>query len=201
MSIQHVTRSMTLNNVNESTLEKMDIVNEEEPTEQAEEKEEKVKEEVKKSVKGTRGRTKRKGAVNRAKKAPKDTRKKVLLTKSGKPRKNRRFRPGTRALMDIRYIQKHSGSKTDYMMAKAPFRRVVKDIIADVNETGVNDIRITKNAVEALYQDCQEYLTEIFREAQILACDIGGEIEVQPKHFHYARRVIDHHRRCQGNVL
>ena len=41
------------------------------------------------------------------------------------PRKRRRFRPGARALMEIRKYQK----STNFLIPKLPFARVVKEII------------------------------------------------------------------------
>ncbi|RXG62256.1 histone H3, partial [Armadillidium vulgare] len=44
------------------------------------------------------------------------------------PRKPRRYRPGTRALQEIRRYQK----TTDLLIQKAPFSRVVKEIFQDI---------------------------------------------------------------------
>ena len=48
-------------------------------------------------------------------------------TKSNK--KSRRFRPGTKALREIRKFQK----TTELLLAKSPFRRLVREICVELN--------------------------------------------------------------------
>lgn len=49
----------------------------------------------------------------------------------------RKFRPGTRALMEIRALQK----STKLLIPKLPFMRLVKEIIMEMNPYGSEPLR------------------------------------------------------------
>ena len=62
----------------------------------------------------------------------------------GSTKKPRRFRPGTKALMEIRKYQK----STDLLIPRLPFSRLVREIAYEVfNKT---DMRFQSSAIQAL---------------------------------------------------
>lgn len=63
---------------------------------------------------------------------------------SRKPKRKRRYKPGTRALMEIRKYQK----EVKLLMAKRPFEMVVKDVLDSI-KPGVG-YRVTKDCLLAL---------------------------------------------------
>lgn len=71
---------------------------------------------------------------------------KVIPLNTGGGVKKRKFRPGTKALMEIRKYQKTTTS----IIPKAPFLRLVKGIIMYVN--GKTDMKIQSEAVGALQE-------------------------------------------------
>lgn len=75
-----------------------------------------------------------------------------------KPRKPRRYRPGTVALRDIGHAQK----TTNLSFQQAPFKRLVKEI---KQELGKADFRITENAYLAMQTMAEDWLTAMFRES------------------------------------
>jgi histone H2A len=73
-----------------------------------------------------------------------------------------RFLPGTKALREIEAQQK--GSRCVYF-ARAPFEKLVKDILSDFKE----DSRVSKAATNALQYYIESYLIDILRDANHLA--------------------------------
>ena len=84
----------------------------------------------------------------------------VTLTEGGP--KKRRLRPGTKALREIRRYQK----STDLLIQRAPFERTVKEISQD---TAINGIKWKKDALKALQEATENYLTEMFKKMMQLA--------------------------------
>lgn len=91
----------------------------------------------------------------------------------------RRFRPGTVALREIRKYQKSS----DLLIARAPFRRLVRDIIIDHGA-----FRIQHSTFLALQEASEAYLTSIFEDANLLAIH-ARRVTIQPKDMILARRI------------
>lgn len=77
-------------------------------------------------------------------------------------RKKRRFRPGVRALMDIKKYQK----STDLLLQKIPFVRLVREIAQDV---GHADVRFTRGALGALQVITEDVAIEYFNKLQMQA--------------------------------
>ena len=76
-------------------------------------------------------------------------------------KRRRHFRSGTVALREIRKLQKG----TDLLIGKAPFNRVVHQVA----EARMNDVRFQAGAVEALQHTAEDFLIELFEEAQVAA--------------------------------
>jgi histone H3/H4 len=88
-----------------------------------------------------------------------------------KDRKPHRFRPGTVALREIRRYQK----STDMLIPKAPFIRLVREVLTDV--TGGRPMRITAACAEVLQLASESLITEVFDAAQTAAAANG---RIQP---------------------
>jgi histone H3-like centromeric protein A len=82
-------------------------------------------------------------------------------------RKKRRFRPGTRALMDIRKQQRDTGT----IFPKAVIARVVREICNAEHPDGT--IRWTKRSLEAVHVAVEAMLLEHVRAGHVIALRNG----------------------------
>ena len=73
-------------------------------------------------------------------------------------KKQRRYKPGTVALREIRKMQK----STHLLMAKRPFQRLVRQVIRKVAPAGI-DMRIERKALQALQEASEAYLVEVLQ--------------------------------------
>lgn len=80
-------------------------------------------------------------------------------------RKKNRYRPGTVALREIRKQQ----TSTKTVFACAPFRRLVREIASDLLPASQSDLRITKEAFDALQAAAEDYLSRKFKDATTCA--------------------------------
>ncbi|MBN19784.1 MAG: hypothetical protein CL678_00750 [Bdellovibrionaceae bacterium] len=103
-----------------------------------------------------------------------------------KVRKQRRYRPGTVALREIRKFQRG----TELLLKRAPFRRCVREIAMQATETA--GMRFTQNAFLALQTSAEDLMTELFRKAQRRALD-RKKITITAKDF--AREFQEHQER------
>ena len=120
---------------------------------------------------GGRCPTKKSIAAKRRKSYPKRT---------GGVRKPHRWRPGTRALREIRRYQK----STSNLIPKVAFQRVVKEISQTLN----NEIKFQSTAVLALQCAAESYLTALLEDTQLLAIH-AKRITIKPADMQLARRV------------
>ncbi|KFD56171.1 hypothetical protein M514_02949 [Trichuris suis] len=79
---------------------------------------------------------------------------------SGQRRRRRRMRPGERALREIKRYQ----LSTELLLAKAPFARVVRDVLCAIPTT-VH--RMTLLAVEALQEASEAFLIHVLEDAYL----------------------------------
>lgn len=92
-----------------------------------------------------------------------------------------RFKPGTVALREIRYQQKHS---ENFSIPKVNFRRLVLEVSQDHHE----DIRFSKNFMELFQLVVEDYLVNLMDMANL--CAIHAERQtVFPKDIRLARRI------------
>lgn len=101
------------------------------------------------------------------------------------PKKNYRYRPGTRALREIRHMQK----STDLQVAKRPFGRLIREIVQNLQ---LGDFRFTLTAVIALQEAAEAQLVTYFEDAQLLAIH-ARRITIMPKDIELARRIRGDH--------
>jgi len=110
--------------------------------------------------------------------------KKPVVPKSGKaPKKTRphRFRPGTRALMEIRKYQK----STDTLIKKLPFQRLVREIS---NNVAGEPKKWSPVALEALQEAAEAYLIGFFEDANLAAIH-AKRVTIMPKDIALAKRI------------
>jgi len=102
--------------------------------------------------------------------ARKNQRTKAPVQSTGETK--RRYRPGTVALREIRKYQK----STDLLIRKAPFARLVREIMQDFKP----DIRIRPDALLAFQEAAEHYLVSLLEGANIAAIH-AKRITIQPK--------------------
>ena len=95
-------------------------------------------------------------------------------------KKNRRYRPGTVALREIRKYQK----TTDLLLKKAPFQRLVREVSQDYKA----DLRFQSSAVMALQEASEAYLVGLFEDTNLCAIH-ARRVTIMPKDMQLARRI------------
>ncbi|XP_004564726.1 histone H3-like centromeric protein A [Maylandia zebra] len=95
--------------------------------------------------------------------------------------KKRKFRPGTRALMEIRKYQK----STDLLLRKAPFARLVHEVCQSFSR---ERLRWQVYALLALQEAAEAFLVLIFSDANLCAIH-AKRVTVFPRDIQLARRI------------
>jgi len=105
-------------------------------------------------------------------------------------RKKRRYRPGTKALQEIRAYQ----SSAQVLIPKLPFSRLVKEIAQEISVQGLQGLRFQSAALMALQEAAESYMVHLFEDT--LLCAIHAKrVTVMPKDMNLARRIRgDHYR-------
>lgn len=118
------------------------------------------------------------GARGRKKsKAPK----KSSSSSSSSPTRRRRYRPGERALREIRFYQRN----TDLLIRRLPFARLVKEVQTDIYR---KEYRWQAEAILALQEAAESHLTGLFEDANL--CTIHAKrVTIIPKDIQLARRI------------
>ena len=94
--------------------------------------------------------------------------------------KKRRFRPGTVALREIWQYQK----STDLLIRRAPFQRVVYEIVRSFR----SDLRIQAAAIKGLQEAAEAYLVGLFEDSNLCAIH-AKRVTIMPKNVQLARRI------------
>lgn len=143
----------------------------------------------------------------------------ILVNAAGDPiapGKKKRFRPGTRALMEIRrcghtslplyhcghlpvsLVIKHCHpylfatnsrryqKSTDLLMRKLPFARVVKEVAQDLYSRG--PLRWQATAIMALQEAAEAFMVHLFEDANLCAIH-AKRVTIQKKDIQLARRI------------
>jgi len=97
-------------------------------------------------------------------------------------RKKQRYRPGTKALKEIRKYQK----STNLLIPALPFSRLIREIVQDVSP--IKDLRFQKSALMALQEASEAFLVMLFED--VLLCAIHAKrVTIMPKDMKLARRI------------
>jgi histone H3 len=107
---------------------------------------------------------------------------KTTLVSTSALRVKRRYRPGTRALMEIRRYQKSS----DALLLRAPFQRLVRETIERVMPE--KQLRLQSTALEALREASEAYLVGLFADTNLCALH-AGRVTIEAKDMRLARRI------------
>ncbi|CUM65438.1 uncharacterized protein PRCAT00003077001 [Priceomyces carsonii] len=95
----------------------------------------------------------------------------------------RRYRPGTKALREIRQYQR----STDLLLRKLPFARLVKEVTE--NYIGVDyGMRWQSNAVLALQEASEAYLIHLLEDTNLCAIH-AKRVTIMQKDIQLARRI------------
>lgn len=92
----------------------------------------------------------------------------------------RRYRPGTKALKEIRKFQK----STELLIRKRPFQRLVREIAQDFK----TDLRFQSAAILALQEASEAYLVGLFEDTNLCAIH-AKRVTIMPKDIQLARRI------------
>ncbi|XP_038590601.1 histone H3-like centromeric protein A [Micropterus salmoides] len=95
--------------------------------------------------------------------------------------KKRRFRPGTKALMEIRKFQK----STDLLLRKGPFSRLVREVCQSFSREA---LRWQVYALLALQEAAEAFLVMLFSDANLCAIH-AKRVTVFPRDIQLARRI------------
>lgn len=98
--------------------------------------------------------------------------------------KNRRFRPGVKALREIRRYQR----TTELLIRKVPFARLVKQLCDDHFTLPNERLRWRATALSALQEASEAYLVRLFSDANLCAIH-GKRVTIMRRDIQLARRI------------
>ena len=102
-------------------------------------------------------------------------------TSTDNPKKKpHRYRPGRRAVMEIRKYQK----STELLIRKLPFQRLVREIALEFRA----DLRFQSTAILALQEAAEAYLISLFEDTNLCAIH-AKRVTIMPKDIQLARRI------------
>ncbi|KAM6902502.1 histone H3-like centromeric protein A [Xenentodon cancila] len=111
---------------------------------------------------------------------PKSPKKRAPEQPPASPKK-RRFRPGTKALMEIRKYQK----STDLLITKRPFSRLVHEICQNFSREA---LRWQVYAIMALQEAAEAFMVLLFSDANLCAIH-AKRVTIFPRDIQLARRI------------
>ena len=94
--------------------------------------------------------------------------------------KTRRYKPGTRALMEIKRYQKGK----DLLIQRAPFQRICREITKHEDP----ELRYNPEALNALQEAAESYMIGLFADTQLCAIH-AGRLSIQDKDMKLALRI------------
>ena len=96
--------------------------------------------------------------------------------------KKKRYRPGTRALMEIQQYQK----SVNFLIRKLSFQTVVREVAQEVGT--IEGLRFTPDAIFALQEASEVFLVNLMEDANL--CMIHrGRITISPKDYQLVMRM------------
>ena len=102
-------------------------------------------------------------------------------------RKRHRFRPGAKALREIRRYKKPTRgflTVTDFLIRKETFQSLVREIAKDLQK----DVNFTESAMCALQEGAEGYLLKLFQDTNICATHAKRQT-IMPRDMQLARRI------------
>lgn len=98
----------------------------------------------------------------------------------GGTKRPHRFRPGTRALREIRHYQRSS----ELLIRKLPFQRLVREVTQQIQA----EVRWQASALAALQESAEAYLVGLFEDTNLCALH-ARRVTVMPRDMSLARRI------------
>jgi histone H3 len=95
-------------------------------------------------------------------------------------KKQKRFKPGTKAIREIKKLQK----TTDLLLRKLPFQRLVREIAREHNQ----DLCFQGQALLALQEASEMYLVGMFEDTNLAAIH-AKRVTIMPRDLSLARRL------------
>lgn len=108
--------------------------------------------------------------------------KRPLLMTETVGKKRHRYRPGSRAIMEIRKFQK----STELLLRRLPFARLVREICERIFGTSL--FRWQASALEALQTASEDYLVRLFEDSNLCAIH-AKRVTIMPRDIALARRI------------
>eukprot|EP00672_Neobodo_designis_P018130 CAMPEP_0174853992 /NCGR_PEP_ID=MMETSP1114-20130205/29677_1 /TAXON_ID=312471 /ORGANISM="Neobodo designis, Strain CCAP 1951/1" /LENGTH=152 /DNA_ID=CAMNT_0016088663 /DNA_START=86 /DNA_END=544 /DNA_ORIENTATION=- len=99
----------------------------------------------------------------------------------GAMKKSFRWRPGTVALREVRKLQK----STDSLIAKAPFRRLVREVAEEKFKAG---LRFASTALDAIQEASEAYMVQLLEDTNLCALH-ANRVTAMPRDLHLAKRL------------
>ena len=97
----------------------------------------------------------------------------------------RRFRPGTRALMEIRKFQK----STNLLIPNLPFGRLCRELArAEQTRRNLPDFRFKVDALRCMQEASEAFLVQLFEDSLLLAIH-AKRVTIMNKDMRLARRI------------
>ena len=100
--------------------------------------------------------------------------------KPSEKQKKFKWKPGTRALREIRFYQK----STALLLQHIPFLRLIREVAQDFKM----DLRFTANATYTLQCASEDYLVRLFEDSNLCAIHTK-RVTIMPKDIQLARRI------------
>ncbi|KAL1858965.1 centromeric DNA-binding histone H3-like protein cse4 [Diaporthe australafricana] len=94
-----------------------------------------------------------------------------------------RYRPGTRALREIRQYQR----STDLLLLKLPFARLVREVAMSFRPAG-QDLRWQSQAIQALQEAAEAFVVHLFEDCNLCAIH-AKRVTIMQKDMQLARRI------------
>ncbi|KAK4537333.1 hypothetical protein CDCA_CDCA12G3358 [Cyanidium caldarium] len=101
-------------------------------------------------------------------------------------KRRHRYRPGARAIMEIRKFQK----STQLLLRRLPFARVVRELCERIFGTTI--FRWQASALEALQTAAEDYLVRLFEDSNLCAIH-ARRVTIMPRDIALARRIRGYH--------
>ena len=95
-------------------------------------------------------------------------------------KRNRKFRPGTVALREIKRYQRSTGT----LISRAPFQRLVKEAA----QTQKDGLRFQSAAVSAMQEATESYVIGLLSDTNLCALH-AHRVTIMPKDIHLAKRL------------
>jgi len=95
----------------------------------------------------------------------------------------RRWKPGTKALREIRAFQK----STNLLIPRLPFARLVKELAQELSRQG-GGLRFQSGALMALQEAAEAYIVQLFEDCVLCAIH-ARRVTVMPRDMNLARRI------------